>query len=174
MGRVIEVLILQALALLAHGRKAEALVTLERALRLGEPEGYIRTFVDEGVSMAALLQQAHASSSVPAYVAKLLAAFPDDDKETRRPGDQETGARPDGTISLSPNLPVSRSLVEPLTARELEVLGLLAGGASNDEIARRLIVSLGTVKKHISNIFGKLEVESRTQAVARARALGLL
>jgi DNA-binding NarL/FixJ family response regulator/transcriptional regulator with XRE-family HTH domain len=70
--------------------------------------------------------------------------------------------------------PQSSALVEPLTTRELEVLGLLAAGASNEEIARRLIVSLGTVKKHISNIFGKLDVESRTQAVARARALGLL
>jgi LuxR family maltose regulon positive regulatory protein len=123
--------------------------------------------------MAALLQQAHASSSVPSYVAKLLAAFPDDDKVTRWQGDK-IRAVPDQTVTLSPSHPVTPSLVEPLTARELEVLGLLAEGASNDEIARRLIVSLGTVKKHLSNIFGKLEVESRTQAVARARALELL
>lgn len=65
-------------------------------------------------------------------------------------------------------------MIEPLTSRELEVLRLVADGASNGEIARRLIVSIGTVKKHTANIFGKLEVQSRTQAVARARALGLL
>jgi LuxR family maltose regulon positive regulatory protein len=147
---------------------------LEQALRLGEPEGYIRTFVDAGAPVADLLRKARARAIMPSYVEKLLVAFPDDDKETRRQGDQETGASSDGPISLSPNLPVSRALVEPLTARELEVLGLLAEGASNDAIARRLIVSLGTVKKHLSNIFGKLEVESRTQAVARAHALGLL
>jgi ATP/maltotriose-dependent transcriptional regulator MalT len=166
MGRAIELLALQALALHAHGREAEALITVERALGLAEPEGYTRAFVDEGASMAALLQQAHASSSAPSYVAKLLAAFP----RTEGRGLRTESAEATHSV-LSPQ---SSALVEPLTARELEVLGLLAGGASNDEISRRLIVSLGTVKKHISNIFGKLEVESRTQAVARARALELL
>jgi LuxR family maltose regulon positive regulatory protein len=173
-GRVLEIYILQAVTAKAQGRLADAHSMLEQALRLGEPEGYIRTFVDAGAPVADLLRKARARAIMPSYVEKLLVAFPDDDKETRRQGDQETGARSDGTISLSPNLPVSRALVEPLTARELEVLGLLAEGASNDAIARRLIVSLGTVKKHLSNIFGKLQVESRTQAVARARALGLL
>ena len=167
MGRVIEMLALQALALHAHGQEAEALVALERALRLAEPEGYIRTFVDEGAPMAALLQQAHASSSVPSYVAKLLAAFPDED-EGERLEDKWKAA---SSQVLNPQS-FTPSLVEPLTARELEVLGLLAAGASNDEIARRLIVSLGTVKKHISNIFGKLDVaepHSGGRACPRAR-----
>jgi LuxR family maltose regulon positive regulatory protein len=166
MGRVIEVLALQALALQAHGQVAKALVSLERALALAEPEGYIRTFVDEGASMAALLRQAHLTTSVPSYVEKLLAAF----SETMN---DECGAMKE-ELAIHRSSFIVQPLVEPLTARELEVLGLLAEGASNDEIARRLIVSLGTVKKHISNIFGKLQVESRTQAAARARALGLL
>jgi LuxR family maltose regulon positive regulatory protein len=92
---------------------------------------------------------------------------------TRWQGDKVT-ATDTSTVTLSPPHHVTPSLVEPLTRRELEVLHLLAEGASNDQIAQRLVVSLGTVKKHLSNIFGKFQVESRTQAVARAHALGLL
>jgi LuxR family transcriptional regulator, maltose regulon positive regulatory protein len=166
MDHIIELLAIQALALHKQGRAAAALDSLERALRLAEPEGYIRTFVDEGMDMAALLQQAHAFSSVPSYITKLLAAFPS--PEGRAPGTES--AEPTGLV-LNPQ---SSALVEQLTARELEVLRLLAEGASNDDIARSLIVSLGTVKKHLSNIFGKLDVQSRTQAIARARALDLV
>ena len=170
-GRVIEILALQALALQAHGRETEALVALERALRLAEPEGYIRIFVDEGAPMAALLRQAHASSSIPSYVETLLTAFPDSELPI------PPAKRSDGGLA-APAIPHPKTdtpyLVEPLTPRELEVLRLLAEGASNGEIARRLIVSLGTVKKHTANIFGKLQARSRTQAVARARALDLV
>ncbi|HEU5098608.1 MAG TPA: LuxR C-terminal-related transcriptional regulator, partial [Roseiflexaceae bacterium] len=168
-GRVIELLALQALALRADDREFEALVALERALRLAAPEGYIRIFVDEGAPIAALLQKAHPSSSVPSYIEKLLAAFPE------AQSDRSRRAQNNDTFSLRDrSLERSHALVEPLTARELEVLRLLADGASNGEIAQSLIVGLSTVKKHISNIFGKLDAQSRTQAIARARALKLL
>jgi LuxR family maltose regulon positive regulatory protein len=148
MGRVIETLVLQSLALQAQNRLPQALVCLERALSLAEPEGYVRTFVDEGAPMAALLQRALARGVMPDYVGRLLAAF-----------DQAVGAQ---------------LLIEPLTGRELEVLSLLAAGLRNQEIADQLVISLATVKRHISNIYGKLGVSHRTQAIARARALGLL
>ena len=116
--------------------------------------------------MAALLQEAQTRTAMPSYVATLLAAFP------RTEG---RGSRAESAESIHSVLsPQPSALVEPLTARELEILKLLADGASNGEIARQLVVSLGTVKKHTSNIFGKLQVQSRTQAVARARALKLL
>ena len=107
--------------------------------------------------MLALLRQAHARSRVPGYVATLLSAF----------GEQNLSDLPLTSARPGP-------LAEPLTEREREVLQLLAAGASNREIARRLVLSLGTVKKHVSNICGKLEVQSRTQAVARARVHHLL
>jgi LuxR family maltose regulon positive regulatory protein len=165
-GSLIEILILQAIACAAQQRAEAAMSALAQALNLAEREGFVRLFLDEGTPMAALLQQARAHGIAPEYVEKLLSAFPELDKETV--------ARPGYAISLAPNLLVTPSLVEPLTPRELEVLRLLADGASNDEIAQRLIISLGTVKKHVANIFGKLAVQSRTQAVVQARALKLL
>jgi len=116
--------------------------------------------------MARLLQAAQTRGIAPEYVEKLLAAF----SRTEGRGLRTESAEPTHSV-LSPQ---SLALVEPLTPRELEVLRLLADGASNDEIARRLIISLGTVKKHVANIFGKLAAQSRTQAVAQARALKLL
>jgi ATP/maltotriose-dependent transcriptional regulator MalT len=157
MGSVLEIIVLRALALEAQGNRKEALATLERALMLAEPEGYIRLFVDEGAPMQALLRLARARGMLPGYVTKLLAAF---DEHTR----------------ASPNLHTaySSSLVEPLTEREREVLRLLLEGASNREIARHLVLSVNTVKKHVYNICGKLGVQSRTQAIVRARTLNLL
>jgi len=156
-GSVLEILILRALALDAHGQRADALATLERGLRLGEPAGYLRLFVDEGAPMRALLRRVYRRGITPEYVAALLAAFA-------------------GPYAANPQRHVAHpsALVEPLTARECEVLQLLDGGASNRDIAHRLVLSVGTVKKHVSNICGKLGVQSRTQAIARARALQLL
>jgi LuxR family maltose regulon positive regulatory protein len=118
--------------------------------------------------MAELLQQAAMRGLTPNYISKLLSAFP--------AGEQGSKGTRERTVSNSPLSPRTSAplLVEPLTPRELEVLQLISAGQSNQEIARTLVVSIGTVKKHLSNIFGKLNATSRTQAVARARELQLL
>jgi len=139
----------------AEGKRTEALAVLQRALTLAAPEGYIRLLVDEGTPMLSLLRQIrpHPHSSVQGYVATLLSAF---------------GGQP-----ASP-APGPGSLMEPLTEREREVLRLLLEGVSNREIARRLVLSINTVKRHIYNLCGKLGVQSRTQAIVKARTLNLL
>ena len=166
MGSVIEIGVLQALAHQAQGNLAPALIALERALRLAEPEGYVRIFVDEGPAMARLLSVAAAQGMMTDYIAKLLAALP---------GTENRVMRTELTESLHSVLsPQSLSLVEPLSARELEVLQLMAQGLSNGEISARLFLALSTVKGHNRRIFDKLQVQRRTEAVARARELGLL
>jgi ATP/maltotriose-dependent transcriptional regulator MalT len=157
MGSALEILVLQALALEAQGNRTVALSTLERALVLAEPEGYIRMFVDEGAPMLTLLRQAHAQSSVREYVNTLLRVF----------GEQVVS-----DVPLTSDHP--SSLVEPLTEREREVLRLLLEGASNREIAGRLVLSVNTVKRHVYNLSVKLGVQSRAQAIIRARDLDLL
>ena len=157
MGSVLEILILQALALSAQSKRTEALVSFERALVLAAPEGFIRIFVDEGAPMLVLLREASKRGILPNYVATLLAAFGE-------PTDR----------SVKPPAPYASLLIEPLTEREREVLGLLLEGASNREIARRLVLSINTVKRHIYNICGKLGVQSRTQVLVKAKAPNLL
>jgi LuxR family maltose regulon positive regulatory protein len=158
-SRVIEILMLRAAAFQAEGDTAQASTTLERALTLAEPGGFIRVFVDEGPPMARLLYEALNRGIAPDYVRRLLAAFPMAEPEKAEPSRAQT-AKPE--------------LVEPLSERELEVLQLIAEGLTNPEIAARLFLALNTVKTHSRNIYGKLGVHSRTQAVSRARALGLL
>lgn len=154
---VLEVLLLRALAQQAQGDHIRAITTLGHALALAEPEGYIRLFLDEGTPMVALLRQAQKHKVTPGYVMTLL----------------EAAGEPRGTDSdLSSSL--SSPLVEPLTVRKREVLRLLMDGASNRDIATHLVLSINTVKKHILNLCGKLGVQSRAQAVARARTLNLL
>ena len=153
MGRALEVLILQSLALADLGDTPRALSVLGRALTLGQPEGYVRVFLDEGARMAKLLRHAGSHGVSPKYVAKLLSLF-----------DREIGITP----------AMQQPLIEPLTERELDVLRLLADGLSNQAIADRLVVALGTIKAHTASLYRKLDVISRTQAVARARELGLL
>ncbi|MBV9690109.1 MAG: hypothetical protein JO202_10430 [Ktedonobacteraceae bacterium] len=155
LGSVIEMLILQALALQAQGKRTRALRALERALLLAEPEGYMRLFLDEGAPLVVLLRRASAHSMATSYLLKLLAAY------EKRAGDHQQTARPD-------------SLLEPLTPREREVLHLLMQGASNRQMAQDLVLSVGTIKKYVYTICGKLGVQSRTQAVIKASTLNLL
>ena len=150
----LEMLILEMRALDGLGRTDEALNVLERALEIAEPDGFCRTFVDEGESLARLLRIAQANSQHTGYIDRLLTAF--DLPEQRRT-----------SISIGETL-------EPLSERELEVLHLIAEGASNREIAKSLVVSIGTVKKHVNNIFLKLDAHSRTQAIATAKKHNIL
>ena len=154
-GHLIEILVLQALARKGRGDTAGALTAMERALAMGQPEDYVRVFVEQGASMAALLKQATGRGIAAQYASKLLAALGAGELETAA-----TASRP-GTPSL----------VEPLTGRELDVLRLICEGLPNREIAERLTVTLNTVKKHSSHIYGKLGVSSRAQAIVRAREL---
>jgi LuxR family maltose regulon positive regulatory protein len=163
MGSLIEIGVLQALAHQAQGNLAPALVALERALRLAEPEGYVRIFVDEGPAMARLLSAA-AQGMMPDYIGKLLAAF----------ATVEAAAQPRADKADLPSAAPAQPLIELLSARELEVLQLIAQGLSNSEISARLFLALSTVKGHNRKIFDKLQVQRRTEAVARARELGLL
>jgi LuxR family transcriptional regulator, maltose regulon positive regulatory protein len=157
-GSVIEILMLQALAHQAQGNIPLAITSLERALTLAEPEGYVQVFVDEGLPIADLLTRINASREVgkrKEYAHKLLAAC-------RTP----KAIHPS---SFSPQL-----LVEPLSERELEVLKLLGTELSGPEIARELTVSLNTVRTHTKNIYSKLGVSNRRAAVRHAEELGLL
>ena len=150
--------VLEAVALDAHSDKEKALRVLGEALALAEPNGFIRVFLDEGAAMLRLLSEAAARGMMPSYTGKLLAAF---EAETQK--------------TAGPSLPAAgQPLVEPLSSRELEVLHLIAQGLSNDEIGKRLFLALDTVKGHNRRIFDKLQVQRRTEAVARARELGLL
>jgi len=156
-GRLIEVLMLQALTLFAQNKTGQALPPLTQALTLAEPGGYIRLFVDEGEPMEELLRRLRDEGGrLKEYQYKLLATF--GNKEKFHPS----------SLSLPP------SLVDPLSDRELEVLHLIAEGLSNREIAQKLVITVGTTKTHINNIYRKLDVRSRTQAIARANELQLL
>jgi LuxR family maltose regulon positive regulatory protein len=155
LGLMIELRVLQALALQARGSIRSALLPLRKALALATSEGYVRTFLDEGEALAELLERAASHDEMPAYLDVLLAAF-------------REGSAPD---VLSRRESGRRAV---LTPREREVLRHVAAGESNQEIAQQLVLTLATVKRHVSNIFDKLGVTSRTQAVARARQRGLL
>jgi len=157
--RLIEILILQAIAYQIEGEISRSMVPLERALAIAEPLGFIRTFVDEGQDMASLLYEALSRDISPEYVSLLLNAFP--------------SAKQNQTEPLSSSGPTI-DLVEPLSEREIEVLQLIAEGLTNPEIASRLYLSLNTIKVHTRNIFGKLGVNNRTQAVSVANSLGIL
>jgi LuxR family maltose regulon positive regulatory protein len=158
-SRVIEILMLQALASQAGSDTTRAIAALEHALTLAESGGYIRIFVDEGPPMARLLYEALTRGIAPDYSRRLLATFP-----IAEPG------QTDPSKSQAPE----SELVEPLSERELEALQLIAEGLINQEIASRLFLSLNTVKIHTRNIYGRLDAHNRTGAVARARAFGIL
>jgi LuxR family maltose regulon positive regulatory protein len=157
-GSVVALLVLRALTHRARGEMGPALDTLARALALGAPAGYRRSFLDEGQELATLLAAFLAGRREPCEPAeRLLATF--------------GAVRADGT---PPPRGSAVALPEPLTAREREVLGQLAEGLSNPAIAARLYIGVGTVKTHVNRLLAKLGATSRTQAVVRARALGLL
>jgi LuxR family transcriptional regulator, maltose regulon positive regulatory protein len=167
-SHVIEMKVLQALSHSMRNEEPEALTVLAQALRVAEPEGYIRSFVDEGAVMSALLsrlrEQERKKGPTP-YLDTLLAAFsPEDITHKTLP---TRSNQPRGRLMEQP-------LVEPLSERELEVLHLVARGDSNQQIAEALVIALDTVKRHVTHIFEKLGVSNRVQSVARARALGLL
>jgi len=165
MGSVLEILILQALALHALDEQPQAIHVLARAITLAEPEGYIRPFADEGKPMGCLLMQLQATGhGAQEYIQTLL-----------------TACDPCGSGLAELTLPVKttypklhRPLIDALSERELEVLRLLARGSSNAAIAEQLVVATSTIKRHVSNIFSKLAVNNRTEAVARARELEIL
>ena len=163
-GSALDILLVQALAHEAQGNHPQALVALERALALAEPEGYLRIFVDEGEAMRLLLLDFRSADKKLAahplfgYVDKILAAF----------------SQPAEIISQSTVTNQVSEIIQPLTDREHEILHLIAEGQSNTEISQRLYLALSTVKGHNLRIFAKLQVQNRTEAVARARALGLL
>jgi LuxR family maltose regulon positive regulatory protein len=157
----LKVMVLQAVALQADGKREEALQVLRDALALAEPGGFARTFVDEGPPMAQLLSGAAALGVMPDYAGNLLAAF-----------EAEAKSRQD--TSYLPPAPSDQPLIEPLSQRELEILQLITQGLSNRDISERLFIALSTVKGHNRSIYAKLQVHRRTEAVARARELGLL
>jgi LuxR family maltose regulon positive regulatory protein len=169
---VLQAVALYAAALGADGEKDKAVQLLGEALALAEPGGFIRLFVDEGPSMAQLLSEAAAHGVMPDYIGKLLAVF-EAEQQTGLAGRQASPGKSEGKSYLPPVSP-AQPLIEPLSQRELEVLRLIAQGLSNREIGERLFLALDTVKGHNRRIFDKLQVQSRTEAIARAHELGLL
>jgi LuxR family transcriptional regulator, maltose regulon positive regulatory protein len=152
----LRIMVLQAVTLQAQGNIDEAVQRIGEALSLAEPGGYIRLFVDEGPPMARLLSEVAARGMMPDTIGKLLAVF------------EAEQQRADTSTALA------QALIDPLSERELEVLQLTAQGLSNQEIAARLFLALSTVKGHNQRIFDKLQVQRRTEAIARARELGLI
>jgi LuxR family maltose regulon positive regulatory protein len=185
-GSLIEILILQAMAHQAQGDQTRAFASLERALALAEPEGYVHIFVDEGEAMRLLLrlmleeQAHHRDLPLRSYVDKLLAAFPHGDSA---PGSATIQLKLDNTQPASLIEPEARPaknklvepapLIEALSERELEVLKLLRSELSGPEIAQQLVVSLNTLRTHTKNIFTKLGVNNRRAAIRRAEELDL-
>jgi LuxR family maltose regulon positive regulatory protein len=152
---LIDILITLALAQRARGNTPAALERLGRALSLAEPEGYLRIFVDEGEPMRDLLRRAVAAGTGVIYARRLLQAF-------------------DGPPHAVAEAAVTDGLAEPLSAREIEIMRLIAAGMRNQEIADHLVISVATVKRHLANAYGKLGASHRIEAVARANEQGLL
>ena len=153
---IIRVLICQALAYHGLKQEAQALASLTHALTLAAPEGYVRTFIKAGPNIIPLLQQARLAGMMPDYIEMLLAVLKRSAKDQRIESTATSG------------------LVEPLSEREMDVLKLLAQGYTDKRIAESLVIARETVHKHLKNIYGKLDVHSRTEAIVRARELSLL
>jgi LuxR family maltose regulon positive regulatory protein len=164
-NRVIELSLLEAQAARAEGNDQRAWAALERALVVAQPEGYVRIF-DQGIALTQLLSEAAGHGIFPEYIGRLLTVIGRPNKLEAGPmgGADQSGVA--GSAFLESG--------ERLSERELEVLRLMARGASNQAIAEQLVITVGTVKSHINHILGKLEARNRTEAVARARVWGLL
>ena len=164
-GSIIEIRALRALALAAGGDHASALGGLAEVLTLARRHGYVRVFADEGAPMHALLSRLSAARPGQQYAARRI-----------DPGYLAALLRACGRAAVAPprRAGAPPGLAEPLTGRELEVLRLIAAGKSNQRIAHDLVVALDTVKKHVTHVLGKLGAANRTEAVARARQLGLI
>ncbi|WP_314585676.1 LuxR C-terminal-related transcriptional regulator [Paenibacillus terrigena] len=158
---LLKIIILQAVSLHSHGEKVKAVQIIADVLTKAESGGFIRIFVDEGMPMYRLLSEAAACGYMPDYLGKLLAEF--------QVKELKSGSKSNQCLVLSANL-----IIEPLSERELEVLRLIAQGLSNREISELLFIALSTVKGHNRIIFDKLQVKNRTEAIVRARTLGLL
>lgn len=156
--QLIELLLLQSLVYHKQSRSNRSLATLTDAIALAEPGGFIRPFLDVGPEMAGLLVRLSQRRVAPAYIARILAAFPEQRIDEKH---------------LEVAYGADTSLVEALTPRELDVLALLAQGLTNKEIARQLVITPGTVKQHVYNLFQKLQVNNRQQAVTKATDLGM-
>jgi LuxR family maltose regulon positive regulatory protein len=152
----VEALLLEAIAVDGLGNTDTAVAAVSRAARIAEPEGIVQPFLDEGASLLPALKSALTRGEKPRFLRSLIAAF-----------QAETGETP-------PAVAANRLLIEPLSPRELEVLELVAQGKTNQEVGEELFISLSTVKKHLNNLFGKLTARNRTEALRRARDLGLL
>ena len=170
--QLIDVLLLQSLVYQKHSQSDEVLATLRRAITLAEPGGFIRPFLDLGPEMEELLMSLSQRGAAQAYIVRILAAFPGEMKDERALHGAD-GADISMAVSTLAQGPSSSSLVEPLTPRELDVLALLAQGLTNKEIAERLVISHGTVRQHAYNLYRKLQVNSRQQAVMTAADLGI-
>lgn len=152
-GRVIEILVLQAIAFQGKKELAQAQGALDQALALAQPEGFTRVFLDQGAPLARLIYQLSVRGTEHSYASTLLPAFKIEPVESPHP---------------------AQNLIEPLTAREIEVLKLIETGCGNQDVAAKLFISIPTVKRHVSNIYAKLGAKNRTQAVSMGRELGLL
>jgi LuxR family maltose regulon positive regulatory protein len=169
-GRLVEIIMLKALVMQRMGDTAQAETALTKSLALAEPGGYVRVFLDEDQPMRMLLAQwlAHASAGpLRDYAIHLLSLFSAEPHLV-------TAAQEKASPASDPSASSGQALVEPLSKRELEVLHLIALGRTNQEIARQLIVSPGTIKAHTASIYRKLDVANRTEAASRARQLGIL
>jgi LuxR family maltose regulon positive regulatory protein len=151
-GWVIQILILQALAYHGKNDKEQALAVLDKAIMLAQPEGYVRVFLDEGEPMVRLLYTAKVHQVGGSYLPELLSQTNNDSKQA---------------------LLNTQLLIEPLTKRDLELFKLIEQGCTNQDIADRLVISIPTVKRHISNIYSKLSAKSRTQAISLAKDINL-
>ena len=158
---MIEILLLQALVLQAQGEVTAALAPLQQGLALAEPEGFVWLFLDEGPFLAELLSFAHKAGALDVYGRRLLTMF------------SRAGTAADVPPVERTTAAGVKQLLESLTPREQEVLQLIAAGHSNPEIAAELFIAVTTVKTHVKNIYGKLQVTNRFQAIARSKELNL-